>query len=370
MRLEIGSELDIDQLERDLGELYGLGIFDSVRYDLVAEDDRTGVVVSVREKPWGPRYLQFGAQFSSDFSDRQELGLVFGYTLMPVNRLGGEWRTLLRLGEEQGLVTELYQPVAVDSPYFVQPRAFFLNQRFNEIGDGAVIAENSVRRIGAELTAGRELGAWGRLSVGLRRASGDVSTLVGVSDATSDFDDGLVFAAFEVDTLDDINFPTSGVFGLLSWEGSRTELGADTRFDQVRVDASGAWSLGRNTLLLGARYFGTVDGEAPVQSLFRTGGLFTLPGFYIDQLTGQYVALLRSGYQRALGEVFGFPGYFGLTVQYGNVFDDEDDIEFENALLAAGVYLGLDTFFGPAYLGYGQAEGGANSLYLLLGTQF
>ncbi|MDH3639115.1 MAG: BamA/TamA family outer membrane protein, partial [Gammaproteobacteria bacterium] len=370
LRQQTGEPLNLTQLEQDLGKLYGLDIFESVRYDLVRERADTGVVVSVKEKSWGPRYLQFGARLSSDFGNEQELGLVLGYTVTPINRLGGEWRSILRLGEEQGVVTEFYQPVAFDSPYFVLPRLFYLNQRFNETEDGRRVAENRVARVGGEVIVGRELGTWGRLSAGLVRATGEISTRIGESETEPDIDDGSFFAAFDLDTLNNVNFPTSGMRGQLRWNGSRTGLGADTRYDQLLFDAVGARTWGRHTLLLGGRYFTTVDGEAPTQNLFRTGGLFELPGFAENALSGQHLVLLRSGYQRALRDLFGFPAYLALTLQLGNVYEDEDDIGFGNAITAGSAYLGLNTLLGPLYIGYGYAEGGENSLYLLLGNQF
>lgn len=367
---QIGQALDLSQLEQDLGELYGLDIFESVRYDLVSERGRTGLVIEVAENPWGPRYLQFGARFSSDLGDEQELGFTAGYTVTPINRLGGEWRSVLRLGEEQGLVTELYQPIAVDSPYFLLPRLFLLNQQYNEFEDGGIIASNRAKRIGGQFILGRELGTWARISASVLRASGDLSTRIGVSDVEPDFDDGQFSAAFELDTLDNVNFPTSGALGLLRWTGSRTGLGADSRYDQLRIDTTGAWTRGRHTVLLGARYFRTVSGDTPVQGLFRSGGLFELPGFADNALSGQHLVLLRSGYQRGLGEVFGFPGYLGLTLQFGNVFEEHGDIDIDNAIFAAGGYLGLDTILGPLYVGYGQAEGGESALYFILGARF
>ncbi len=370
LRLTTGEPLDVTQLEEDLGVLYGLGLFETVTYDVVTEDERRGVVISVTEKSWGPRYLQFGARFSSDFGGGEELGLIAAYTITPINRLGGEWRATLRLGQDQGIATELFQPVGLASPYFVRPTLFYLNQKFNEIAGGNVVAVNRVERVGAGLALGRDLGTWGRLSTGLRRATGDVSQSVGPSDEETEFDEGQVFAAFQMDTLDNVNFPTAGARGLLRWDGSRTGLGADQRFNQFRLDSLGAWTWGRHTLLLGARYFTTDDGEVPIQNQFRTGGLFELPGFTEDELTGRHLVLLRSGYQRALSDLLGFPRYVGLTLQLGNVFEDADDISFDNALLAGGVYLGLDTLFGPFYLAYGLAEGGENTLYVLLGTQF
>jgi NTE family protein len=39
-------------------------------------------------------------------------------------------------------------------------------------------------------------------------------------------------------------------------------------------------------------------------------------------------------------------------------------------LFGGSVFLGADTFMGPAYVGYGYTEGGEHSIYLLVGTYF
>ena len=60
---EPGKPLDVDTIERDIGKVYGLENFSSVRYDVVTENGESGLVVSAQEKYWGPGYLQFGTDF-------------------------------------------------------------------------------------------------------------------------------------------------------------------------------------------------------------------------------------------------------------------------------------------------------------------
>ena len=92
--------LDFKQLERDIGIIYGLEIFQTVNYRVVHESGETGLVLDVQQKPWGPRYLQFGLRYSSDLVDNNNLGFTLGYTVTPVNIWNGEWRSIAQLGEE------------------------------------------------------------------------------------------------------------------------------------------------------------------------------------------------------------------------------------------------------------------------------
>lgn len=366
--VKLGEPLDTDELEERIGSLYGLDVFESVRYTVAQENDRTGLVVDVKEKPWGPDYLQFGLRLSSS-NDDSALGLLVGHIRTPVNRLNGEWRSVLRLGEDTGILTELYQPLRLSSPYFALGQAFADNENINTVEDGSVLAENRVRRLGASLALGREFGTWGQLQFGLRRYIGDVETRVGSPVIDSDLDGGELFGLLRIDTLDDADFPRNGVIGFAGPLLSRTGLGADEDFSQFRLDLLGARTWGKHTFQAGARYFVTYSGDAPIQNRFRLGGLFDLPGFSDNELSDSNLALLRTGYMRLLSPVAGMDTYAGLTLQLGNVYPD-DDISFSDALWAGSAWVGANTIAGPAYLGYGRAEGGRDSFHFLLGRQF
>ena len=64
------------------------------------------------------------------------------------------------------------------------------------------------------------------------------------------------------------------------------------------------------------------------------------------------------------------PVYLGSTLEWGNVWQQRSDISSGDAILAGSIYLGIDTTFGPLYLGYGRSEGGTDGIYLFLGSPF
>ena len=57
-------------------------------------------------------------------------------------------------------------------------------------------------------------------------------------------------------------------------------------------------------------------------------------------------------------------------MQYGDVFEDKDNIDFDNMIWAASAYIGFETYIGPVYIGYGRAEAGESAIYLFVGRQF
>ena len=368
LQQKAGQTLDVSTLEKDIGRIYGLGTFDSVQYDLEKDGEEFGLVLKVREQPWGPNYLQFGLSMSSDFAKSNRFSLRFGYTKMPINDLNGEWRTIFSLGEEPGIETDLYQPLAIGSPWFVNPSVFALTNKYNILEGDDIFAETRVFRLGGAVSLGRQFSSLGDIRFGLRRYTGSTDVVIGDPEIPEqDIDAGEMFLNARYDSLDDIFFPRYGIKGNLGWLGSRTELGADDDFDQAiaRILAAKTW--GKHTLHVGGRILTTYNGIAPIQNYFRLGGLFSLPGYSENELAAQNAVLFNTGYLRAFKPILSMPTYLGATLQYGNIFQVKEDIEFSDLKLAGALYLGMESVIGPLYIGYGLAEGGSQRIYFTIG---
>jgi len=366
-----GEPLDTAQMEKDIQQIYGLEIFESVRYELVKEDGKTGVVIRAREKPWGPGYLQAGMITSSNFEGDDAFRLGMTYTLTQINALNGEWRVGAQIGDEPGLFTEIFQPLDPAARYFVSGRIGYLTKNINLFDDsGNNIAEARASGFALELGAGRQFGTWGELRLGYRYGTGNIEISTGTPTPDQDFDTGEFFVRLTDDKLDSVYFPTSGHLGKVEYLISREGLGADTDFDQLSLGYYHAYSWGRNTLFGGFNVNTTLDDDAPIQSLYRMGGFLRLSGFDQDRLTGQQAALARLIYLRQIQDIQFFKAYAGASLELGNVWQERSDMSFGDTIFAGSAFVGADTPIGPIYLGYGHNDTGEGSLYLFLGPLF
>ncbi len=371
-RLDIrpGEPLDTEKLDAEIARVYDQDNFEHVSYRLEQADGRTGVVVTAKKKSWGTSSIQGGLELSSTLDGESFFNIGAAYTMLPVNRLNGEWRTLLKLGEEPAFVTELYQPLDPRERWYVNVGGGYLANNvflYTPASRKNPEAEYNITRWGLFAEAGRNLGNWGRTGLTYRRFDGDADVRVGGPGLRGfEFRQGELELGWSGDTLDNLGFPTRGWSGFAYALASRDALGADDEFEQGGIGFLGAWSQGRDSFSLGGRYRGTLDDNAPIQNLFRTGGFLNLSGLSQNALSGQHEGLLRFAYLRNLGTKL-VKTYFGASLEWGGTWQGRDDIGLSDTLVAGSLFLGADTFLGPLYGAYGHAEGGEDAIYLFLG---
>jgi NTE family protein len=371
--IELGEPLDFDDLEIALNRVYGLGIYQNVRYGIVEEDDRTGLTLDLVERSWGPSYVQLGLRYVAASDENTRFGIAASYLRTGINQLGGEWRATFNLGDEPGFMGDWYQPLGPKALFFVNPAFSVESTILNIFENNHLVAEARFREMGFETGAGRELMDWAEFRGGFRSGAGDTHVRVGDPAAVpfDSFHRGEWFTRFSVDTLDNISFPREGTFTTVEWRGSNESiLGADENYDQLLVSLAHARTWQRNTLLSTVRYDATISGESPAFALFQLGGFRDLSGLNSGELTAQNVARAGFSYYRRIGNLALFPAFVGLSAEFGNAWDDRDDISADDAILGKSIWAGVDTPAGPVFMAYGKADDGEDVFYLFLGRLF
>lgn len=372
MHVELGKPLDTAQIEKDIAGIYGLELFENVGYSVVEEEGRTGVVVTARERSWGPDYLQFGLALTGDARGDNSYNIGLSYLKTGINPLGGELRFAAQVGSEPLFGVDWYQPLDYTSRYFIEPKAAYRKRTFTQYTpDGRKLSQYRVTLSEIELAAGREVSVFGEVRLGYRAATGEADLEVGAPTLPEgEFDRGAVFGRLWVDRLDEAYFPSRGYNAKLEYEVLREDFGNDSDIDQVESRASYFHTFGKHTVGVAGSFNSTLDGEAAVQDRFRMGGFLNLSGYDQDAISGQHSALLTAIYYRRFTQLKLLPWYVGASLELGNVWDDRDAISFDSAIGAGSIFLGADTPIGPLYIGYGHAEQGRNSGFMYLGKSF
>jgi NTE family protein len=373
-----GDRLDPQQLNRNLNIIYGMGDFQQVSYSLVEEDGKTGLVVETKKIYIGSNTLNFGIFLGANMKGDSLFNVSAAYTMAQLNALGGQWRSFVQIGGNMAIETDFYQPLNADQEYYIDP--YLSYQQYDLDSQSNPEAQSTetrfrVRQFQAGLEAGRNLERWGRLSLGLHYNVGSNDLEIGQSspEEEGDFNDSGFSIRWTADTLDSLNFPTSGYFASLRYYSALTALGADQDLQTLSLDFTKPYTWGKSTLIPRVRLAGTLDGKPGPQNLFLLGGFLNLSGYQIGQISGEYIAFGELIYMYRLDDAsaaFTIPLYAGGSLEVGGAWNDLDDATFDSLIPAGSLFVGADTPLGPLYLGAGLSDDSNASLYLLLGKLF
>ena len=372
----LNAPLDKEQLEADMRKIYGIGAFSSVDFNLRPQGEDAVLELNTVENRTGNRFWRFGISLQDDLEGNSSYTGSASLTWTQINRLGAEWRNVMRIGERQQLATEFYQPVDKLGRYFVSASGGFAERNLNIFeSDGDIFAQTRVQELTAALSVGRVFGNSGEFRLGLLRGSGTARSNIGSGIPSTDFDLGALTASAAYDTFDNVYFPKSGARAGLSWIGQRDSLGSSIEADIVAGNVAAVKTWGTHRLLAALDIQTQLDDVAGAQNLLSTGGLFRLSGFQRDELSGRHTAVGRLIYYRQIRSnplrgLLEAALYVGGSLEAGNAWQNSSDISLSNTLLAGSLFVGADTFIGPVYLAGGLAEGGHTALYLFIGRPY
>ncbi|WP_161627313.1 patatin-like phospholipase family protein [Arenimonas composti] len=365
----LGEPLDSQRVQAGLARIYGMDTLELATYDVVEEDGRAGLVVTVVPHGYGPNYLETGLSVYSDFNGDFWFSLRAGVLRAPWNDRGGELRGIVQLGDEPGLLVEAYQPVGTDGEWFLLGSASVESPRFSAYdADGERIATYRAPNWGGEISLGREYGNYGAALLTLRRREGHAELELGAPVVNElDYDQGEAELAVIFDRIDSTWLPRAGDYGSFTARMSRTALGGDADFEQYGLDLLRARALGKHSGFAGLRWHVSSDDPIPVPSQYRLGGLTRFAGYRPNERLADNYWLAYGGYTYELGRVWNRAAVLGATLEYGKAWDLLGDVDAIDPEIHGSLYFGFDSWLGPLQLGYGIREGGEGIFLLELG---
>ncbi len=358
----LDAPLDKGMLEEDLRAVYGLGAFSTVEFQLLEEAAGKTLVIHTIEDAAARKFWRFGVSLEDDFEGNNSYTGSASFTWTQINRLNAEWRSVMRIGDQQELSTEFFQPVVASGDWFVSTSVGYIERNVNVFEEEQIISQARVDEIIGNVSVGRMIGNVGQVSVGLLRGRGESRINIGTDAPSLEFDLGGMTAAALFDSYDNIFFPKRGGTAALVWQGQRESMGSSVDVDILLGRASIVKSRGTHSLLMGFSVQSQLNEVDGVENLLSTGGLFNLSGFARDSLSGRHTGVARGIYYRQIrsNPLRGFLEaslYLGGSVEVGGAWQNSDDISLSNSIFAGSLFIGMDTFIGPGILGRWPGRG-------------
>lgn len=395
LNLQSGQALSTEAIEASVEDLYALDRFELVRYQYEQKQAQQQLVVDVREKSWGPNYVNFRFFLEDDFKTDSQYALGVSTNFTDINPHGAELALNMDMGTDKLLEAQLYTPFLSGQKTFSTAQLAYSSERrnaplagFNDVSLGAtdnylpIVYSEWV----AELTLGYQLKLWREIQLGARysKGTGEASTLPVFGDFS--FERRGIFIDYRHDTLDDFSLPQQGLYFDVeyliskdSFKGNNPLTNDNSSLDTV-AELSGrliaAHTLERHTLVANVDV-GVVKSKhasAPIDPK-SIGGFLNLSGIARNSMIGQNKVYGNLIYRyRWFDNDFGMftsPVYLGASIEYGGVWSDPD-LRLHNAPLyrAGSVFAGVNSPIGPIMFGYGRTEQNYSSVYFIIGTTF
>lgn len=365
-----GEPLDPAVISTELTGLFNTGLLRGARYEIVTrEGEGEGVAIRLTGDPTAENFLQVGLSLSTDFKFENNFGFALAYTDRSLFGKNIEWRTDVSLGPIDVFNSTLYKEFG---PVFVETGPLWIRRDTLFYVNGAPVTALQAGRLGARLDGGLLFSNWGELRFGLNWTSVHVNSAFLEPDAQSRFGDNFWRVQFTADTLDNIEYPTSGFFGQVDFIDHVNAMGGEFDYRQVVGRVALPISNGRSTLTLGGDFGATLSGATYVLGDFPLGGLFRLSGLAPNQLLGRQAFVARAIFYHRLtsaAPIINLPVYAGGSLEAGNVYESWSDLSAVGVRPAGSLFVSADTPFGPLTFA-GGFTGGSTSLYLVLGRIF
>ncbi|KHT65375.1 hypothetical protein RJ45_01495 [Photobacterium gaetbulicola] len=385
LQLEAGQVISSEELGESVRSLYALDRFERVDYRIEQIEGDNVILLDVREKSWGPNFIDFRFALEDDFENSTDYSFGVAFNVTGLSRAGAEWRTELEYGSDKRIGTGLYLPLVKDHDWFSLISAEYKSTDYNiplfgeepALEDIDFFLPATYTDTVFDASFGWQPTLWQEFRIGMRYLSGETEVLgfpeLGLEKRRSQ----IGYIRYSLDTLDDIMLPKQGnllELELAASDDSSRLDGVEYEDFSVHMDINwkGALTYGDHTFMGKAEY-GRVSSDFDLRlDPKELGGFLNLSGIPKNSLSGNNKIFTAAIYRYNLMEqdfgLFKSSVFFGGSLEYGGVYNSSD-LSFKDVPLytAGSLYSGLTTPVGPLILAYGRTEQSNHAFYVFFG---
>ncbi len=372
----IGHPAEDKPIQTALNDVYALGAFERVDYALETKDGKTGVLVRAQDTAPDAGHIRVGLTLAKNDNRGSDFDVSFDYRTPALDRYGSEVQLQATFGDRNIWSAEYFKVLDPSQSWFTTSRVD-LENRPVDIYDakGFKLAGYDLSYGVVALGGGYQFGRVGEVRLQVERGQGKASLSDGIATPRKyDLDIGRLVASGGLDTLDNPYFPERGVRLGMRWAEGFTGLGDNSNYQTLAASGLSTFTAGRNTVITAIAGGSSLNGHAPIDSLYRLGGLFSLSGYRRDELAGEAFASGRLVYRYRLSEgalaTLGSRTFVGASLEASQTWARHQDFDLQDLRYGASLYLGADTALGPAFVAYGASDDGRQAVYLFIGRPF
>ena len=360
LNFETGDIFNVSKLEEALDNLRVSNLFEEIDVEIYKENGNNVLEIKVDERI--PTVFRFGlkinneyfTQFLFDLRDENlfgsgtELGLTF--FAGPRNRfLSGEvkanrifdtYLTYKLTGYYKS--DNIYTYETVDS---VQPNSF------ERVQSG----EYKQRMYGGSLGIGTQVQNYGTFIIEGRYERNEVDNLLASPVDPYLIDVAALKFGFNIDSRDKFPYPKSGMIINAYYETAQKFLQSDITYAKFYFDYKYFLTINSLHTFKLAFQIGFGDETLPLSQHFSMGGQYNFFGYRLYEFRGRQIFLASLDYRVMLPFKIFFDTYVGARYDLGSIWQNKEQIKFNDLKHGIGATLSMDTPVGPADFSIGKS---------------
>jgi NTE family protein len=374
--LKKGDQVDGPALSRKIMEMYSLGYFENIQYDVFpAAEKRIDLRLRVQELPGGK--LRLGLRYDNN----HKLVASVGWNVLNFIVPGGLWENEIELAGLTAFRTKIsYPSLTLDFPVYP-----FFEMLYRDIsthfydGAGELALNFKDRSWGFAAGFGFLLKKRINVEMSFQHEDMDVESvgapaLPDLSPGLKDHLDEIVIAA-ALDTLDNVWTPFKGAYFRANYEGSYEALGSDVHYERVEAALDFYKTFRQKHTLRFYGYWGTTSGRLPFYKLLNQGRPENFVGMKYDQLLGDQMKIIRADYRYKFNNFIYFKAMGNVALDFEQRWPAL--IYNPGLLWGTGAGIQISTPAGPLELVYSvgsksflEPKSARGLVYLTLGAKF
>lgn len=291
--IEPFTKVTPSRIENGIDRIYSLQFFHTVTYRLEPVDNGHILHVSVKEK------LEDQFKVGLRYDNREKSSLIFNATFRNAYKPSSTIRLNIRLGEETSYDGQFFYYVGFKPKLGVNLRANFSTIRDDFYGlDGTLSASAETESVFGEFWVGPVVSSTLVMGVGLKEEMFRLQRYIGDFEEFRDWKYNHSLKAFLwIDTKNDGVFPTNGQMLRADFVQTMPWFGNSIDYREYSARWENYIPMGSHvTGLLHFQSF-TISGDAPVHLRPFMGGIENFPGYYENELQGEWLKSAQIGAQ-------------------------------------------------------------------------
>jgi len=295
---EVKQKLDIKLLHKRIDELYGLGYFDTITYEIEpASNGYVKLIIHVKEKL--TKIAKFGIHFDDYHKLVASVGLRNSNFIVP----GVQLKNLFQFSGRILLDMRLSYPLR--SNYFaLHPFINYIYKDhplviYNETGTkiASYRDRTSTPRLGLKFIFGRFGSAEVAYNKEIIRVKPDIAAPDPIQFPSWDDELGIINTNFKIDGIDNSILPRYGFSLNIFYENSMEALKSDVFYNRYSADINFYDTFFDDHTLRLSGFYARSSSNTPIYKYSYKGGPDTFVGFDYFQLTGPHFAIVRLDYR-------------------------------------------------------------------------